>query len=93
MKYIICYDITENKIRQRVAKLLETWAARVQNSVFIGELTVRQAASLQQEILRLTKKAREPLLMMVPLCATCEEKLWIKGIPREDWQEQEYIIF
>ena len=34
MIYIIAYDITDNKRRIRVAKTLESWGYRIQESVF-----------------------------------------------------------
>ena len=37
MKYLICYDIAEQRIRQRVVKVLERRAHRLQYSVFVGE--------------------------------------------------------
>ena len=37
MQYVICYDISEDKIRCKVSKYLEGVARRVQYSVFVCE--------------------------------------------------------
>ncbi|GBD34779.1 CRISPR-associated endoribonuclease Cas2 [bacterium HR35] len=38
MRYIISYDISENKIRNRLVRILEKYGERVQYSVFEFEL-------------------------------------------------------
>jgi CRISPR-associated protein Cas2 len=43
--YLVCYDIDDNRERQRTAKLLERHGQRVQYSVF--ELHLRNAAQLR----------------------------------------------
>ena len=44
-RYIVCYDITDDKRRQRVAQIRDTYDDRIQESVF--ELPV--ASSPMQE--------------------------------------------
>ncbi len=40
MNYLVCYDITDNKLRKKIAdKLIFYGLARVQLSVFIGYVT------------------------------------------------------
>lgn len=38
MLYLVCFDISDNKTRNRVGKYLETFGNRVQESVFEVEL-------------------------------------------------------
>jgi len=49
MYYILVYDIKEKRV-QRVHKLLKRYLNWVQNSVFEGELTEGQFASLKIEL-------------------------------------------
>jgi CRISPR-associated protein Cas2 len=50
MLTVICYDISEDACRNRVAKHLERRAVRVQYSVFEAWLTVREADNLAKEL-------------------------------------------
>ena len=84
MKYIICYDILEERIRRKAAKLLESKAYRVQYSVFIGDLSEFEARALREELLAVTEASEKRLLLMAPLCAACEAKAWRVGTPLED---------
>lgn len=43
---IICYDVTDNRERARVAKVLEERMVRVQKSVFEARMTLAEAKRL-----------------------------------------------
>ena len=45
MKYIICYDIKEDRVRARVVKYLEARALRVQYSVWFRRQTRRMCCA------------------------------------------------
>lgn len=47
---VICYDIYDNKRRNRFVKFIERYALRVQQSVFEGELSKSKYLSLVSEI-------------------------------------------
>lgn len=47
---VFCYDISQNKARQRAIKLLEEHSVRVQESVFEGWMTRRIATALAERI-------------------------------------------
>lgn len=71
--YLACFDISDDKIRNRIGKLMEAYGDRVQKSVF--EIIVKRPEEL--EILR--DKIR-PLLeagddvRLYRLCAECRDK-------------------
>ena len=48
MFYLVCYDVTHDRRRDRVARLLEGYGLRVQKSVFECVLTPDQYQLLQQ---------------------------------------------
>lgn len=50
MLTVFCYDISKSRIRNRVAKLLEESATRVQYSVFETRLTKKKAESISNLI-------------------------------------------
>lgn len=90
MHYLIAYDIAENRIRSRVAKLLEKRGRRLQYSVFYAELAERECQGLWQELQNLTEKADHPLLLIAPLCAACYGRIWMTGEPLE--KERAYVV-
>lgn len=54
MYYVICYDITDDRIRTKASKLLEGHGKRVQKSVFeCADLTEKQLLRLQDKLDRL----------------------------------------
>jgi CRISPR-associated protein Cas2 len=50
MFYLICYDITNDRRRDRVSRLLEGYGMRVQKSVFECVLTPDQYELLQKRL-------------------------------------------
>ena len=83
MRYIICYDISENPIRHRIAKYLESIAWRIQRSVFTCEGNEVKMHVVKKRLLALVESAEEPRLVIAPLCSACESKLWQVGEFRE----------
>ena len=84
MKYIICYDIKEDRVRARVVKYLEARALRVQYSVFTCRASAVQMEEMRTELLRLLRTANAPLLLsVVPVSRLCgctasrSRRMWI----------------
>lgn len=48
MRVVICYDVSDDKLRYRLVKYLERIAVRIQYSVFYGDLQMEQVQKLQQ---------------------------------------------
>lgn len=90
MRYLICYDIKEDRIRSRLVKYLEGRAFRLQYSVFTCRSTPEEMQEIKREMLRLVKKARQPLLLIVPICEACAKRVWMHGRPLEE--EKPYLL-
>lgn len=84
MTYFISYDITENKIRNKVAKYLEGIAYRMQYSLFMAELDGCELERVKRNLGWITKIAEKPLLLIVPVCKCCEQKIWKVGAAGEE---------
>ena len=83
MQYLICYDIREDKIRTRVMKYLESIGWRVQYSVFSCETTEKRMVAIKQKLLDLTEKSEKCMILVTPICRSCQAKSWAKGEPME----------
>jgi CRISPR-associated protein Cas2 len=78
MQYVICYDISDDRRRSRVASLLLDFGARAQESVFIANLDSDLAERMRE---RLTS-AVDPdwdRVHVFELCGACEKRTWTLG--------------
>lgn len=75
MKYLICYDITETPIRTKVAKYLESFAFRIQYSIFMCENTEKAMTEISHHLTVLTRGSSRKMVLIVPLCRSCESKM------------------
>ena len=69
-RYVVAYDIPDDRRRSRVAKVLEGYGARVQYSVFECPLNGKQFAALWKELKERVRPA-EDSLRAYRLCPTC----------------------
>jgi len=71
--FLVCFDISDAKIRRRVGKILLTYGTRVQHSVFeIGVRSSTEFQKLQRRLSLLLKDEKE--LRFYPLCMDCRKK-------------------
>ena len=78
-RFVVCYDVADNRRRQRIAKILDAYGDRIQESVF--ELPV--PAKLMQECLESVMSVldtTEDGLIVYPLCAACNARTRYLGI-------------
>ena len=72
--FIICYDIADDKRRERVVKLLgDTGGVRVQYSVFEMRLAKGDLRQLMDDLEAIISKPKDSLILY-ELCATCQDK-------------------
>ncbi len=73
MQYIVCYDIADDRRRDRIASALLDFGARVQESVFVANLDEELAGKM---IWRLSKLADEhwDRVHIFQLCGACSGK-------------------
>lgn len=57
--YLIAYDISSDKIRNKVAKCLENYGKRVQYSLFECELTKREYSKMYKELIERTENMKD----------------------------------
>lgn len=67
MIYIIAYDIADNKRRLRVAKTLESWGYRIQESVFQLRLDTATLARVHSRLAALISET-DDVIHIYPIC-------------------------
>lgn len=70
---VVAYDITDERRRRRIAKTLEKYGLRCNESVFECMLTQSKINLLQQQLLKLTDKSSDSILYYF-LCLPCAMK-------------------
>lgn len=66
--YVISYDISENKIRNKVAKILEGYGKRIQYSVFECDIDENLYVKLYKQLLEQTIDSKTDSIIIYKLC-------------------------
>ena len=74
----VAYDITDDRRRAEVARILGDVGMRVQRSVFECRLSAAEARTLEARLRRTIRPPRD-LLRIYRLCGACRER--VEGIP------------
>ncbi|NSW52353.1 MAG: CRISPR-associated endonuclease Cas2 [Anaerolineae bacterium] len=76
--YLVAYDISHNKRRTKVARVMESVGARVQGSVFEVWLNSRELEDMQQRLKKVLAD-KEDSIRIYFLCNACQKKVMILG--------------
>lgn len=79
--YLLAYDISDNRRRQKIAKACESLAERVQYSVFEAYLTPPELDRLLKRTIKLMN-TEEDSLRVYSLCSACRKKARTHGVGR-----------
>jgi CRISPR-associated protein Cas2 len=74
---MVTYDISNDRIRTEVHKILRNCGTRVQYSVFECELTLGEKTTLRRRLADLIES--DDSIRWYPLCAWCTERIVIQG--------------
>lgn len=91
--YIVSYDLSDNKIRNKVAKVLEGYGMRVQYSVFECCISKKQMEKLYGELLPIMQREPEGNIRIYRICMNCEKQIQIIGIKNKEIMAAEGDIF
>ncbi len=94
--YVVSYDISSNKLRAKIAKVLEGYGKRVQYSVFECHLTKAQYQQMHEKLVRLLMGGdeNENGIRIYALCGKCEKNMRSIGAAIDFKSEEDdvYII-
>lgn len=76
MRFLICYDIKNDKIRGNIVKILESYGERIQYSVFEFNLNEAKIIEMKNKLFRKKILNRKDLSFSVyPICESCYKKV------------------
>lgn len=92
MFYLVCFDIVDDRARQRVVKSLKSYGERVQKSVFeCPDLTEEKFLKMKNRLEDLID-AGEDTVRYYPLCRSCLKNVEHTGIGESPKPEKYRIV-
>lgn len=91
--YVVSYDITSDRRRNKIAKTLEGYGTRIQYSVFECRLTEKKYKEMYRKLMQLMSDEEEGNIRIYSVCGNCERKIRTIGlIPGQIEQTAEHVI-
>lgn len=84
MRYLISYDISDDKVRDKIVKYLEAFAFRLQYSVFTCNISTKESKKIWRELNDIASQSEVGNVLMASLCKSCEKNLLLSGNPLEE---------
>lgn len=91
MRYIVCYDISDDRRRQQLADLMLDYGTRVEESVFECALESQLAAGMTERIRKVVDTGEDKVLVY-GLCDACAQKALIIGPVQRPCEAEFYIL-
>ncbi len=89
--YLICFDIVDDRIRNKVGKVLEGYGDRVQKSVFECVLSKAQLRKIRDKISSLIHED-EDSVHFYRLCNRCIDEFECLGLDHEPERADYFLI-
>ena len=90
--WLVVYDISSDRCRTRLAKLLEDHGDRVQHSAFEVMLPAGGIDDLQQRIRSVVKPEQDDSVRFYPICASCAPKARHMGKAQPFFSSPDFVI-
>ena len=91
-RYVVAYDIPDNRRRGRVAACLSGYGSRMQKSVFEILIDPREMTECRERLQRLLDLTVDSLAVYT-LCGACEDKRLYLGAATDPVEEERaYIV-
>lgn len=87
--YVISYDISETKRRNKIFKLLKNYGEHRQYSVFECDLTKKRFQQLYHELFELMQGEEEGNIRIYDLCQNCCDRIKVIGIEKSEQKDGE----
>lgn len=85
MQYLISYDISNTKVRNKVVKYLESFGHRIQYSVFLCAHTYIRIDSVIRKLEILTRNDVNKKLLVISISDTAKTPIWCnKELPLKE---------
>lgn len=90
--YVISYDITDTKRRNKIFKTLKNYGRHKQYSVFECDISKKRFDALYKELLELMDEEEEGNIRIYHLCRICSDSTMVIGIGDASGGEDSGIV-
>lgn len=91
MKYVVCYDVSDDQRRSRLVNVLLNYGARVQESVFVADVSDALCVEMREKAGRVIDSGAD-LLHVFPMCSACQGKLMALGQAAMPEEREFYVV-
>jgi CRISPR-associated protein Cas2 len=91
VRYVVCYDITDDRRREHLSAILLDFGQRIQESVFVADLDEELAGKMQERVKNVLDGTLDRLHIF-PLCAACSSKTVSMGAAAELPRDEDFYI-
>ena len=91
MQYVVCYDIADDRRRDRVAQALLDYGPRAQESVFVANLDEELAAKMMARLERLVDSQFDRVHIF-QVCAACAARTTVLGTAEIVAEKPFYVL-
>jgi len=88
---VVAYDITDDKRRNRIAKVLEDYGDRVQYSVFECNIARKHFLRMRDRLEKIMNPDEDSIIFY-HLCRSCEIEIERMGVEKGRLSEEDYIV-
>ena len=88
---VVSYDITDDRRRNRMARVLKDYGSRVQYSVFEAVVNEEQLEELMERVEELLDNDEDSVRYYL-ICASCLKKVRVQGREDKPFHEEDFII-
>ncbi len=90
--YIVSYDISSDRMRNKIVKVLLGYGKRVQYSVFECRISRESFEKMYKKLALLMADSEEGNIRFYHLCGKCEKEIREAGIPKGDVCKTEEVV-
>lgn len=91
MQYVICYDISDDARRSRVANILLDFGSRTQESVFVAHLDGELAERMRRRLAAVVDEVLDKVNIFT-LCEACGKRETVLGSAEVVRDQEWYVI-
>jgi CRISPR-associated protein Cas2 len=91
MYFVVAYDITDDRRRNRVAKALLNFGQRMQYSVFECDIQKQHYVRMKDQLEKIIN-AEEDSVFFYNLCQHCAKQMERIGIEKKILDKEDYIV-
>lgn len=91
MQYVVCYDIADDRRRDRMAALLKDYGRRLQESVFVVALDEELVAKMKERVQQAMNHDQDSVCIFA-LCVGCQKLTVNYGVAEVPVDKPYYIL-